>query len=605
VQSSFYAGMQASFTLSRRQTGRESPGPWRVMGLVIFSAVLLLVGRANGMELSPNKVVLTAGDIKRLNVQTIQDLLNLVPGVQADSSTVTIRGSSDVRVLLDGLSLKNALTPSVTIRWNLVSLPSVAKVVILKGSGSVSYGDDSSGGVIIISTKRLGGEQGYAQASFGGNGIQDHQLQFSRAAGVWGLRADAGYYHSDGFRLNNDKTIWRFGLKSSLAPASWQEEKARGRADDVSLAMNFSQTERGLPGLPAFPHPQARERQRDLGANLACKWLGVASGTYFTNFRKDFSNPETNMYTNLESLILRQEFKGSAVLGFLGPVTWGASLQDSRARGNELDAVEEQSYGIFASKKMALESIPLTLNLGLRENIYSNFESVLNPEADLTLILGMLSLHGGVTMSNNVPSFLQRYDRSSTTEPNPDLSLEKSTNFTFGASFQPSQKWRAEMSLFHDTVKDRITFVRGDGGIGRYENVGEALLAGLDLAITCRPWPWLHSQLAYGYLDAKDQSTGLWLPGKSRHSASLDIQVIPSANVQLGVKLSYNSQAFTKADNTETAPSYYTVDLRAEYSVMSFRIFGKVDNLLDEEYLTGDGYPASPRVWQLGVSRDF
>ncbi len=586
--------------------GRGRRGTRRVTALILLLAVVLLpAGRAPATDLPPDKVVITDKDIARLNVQTIQDLLNLVPGVQADSSTVTIRGSSNVRVLLDGLSLKNALTASSTIRWNLVFLPSVAEVVILKGSGSVAHGDDSSGGVITISTKRLERDQGYAQVCFGGNGIQDHQLQFGSVGEIWGLRADAGYYHSDGFRLNNDKTIWRFGLKSSLAPAPWQEEKARGLADDISLAMNLSQTERGLPGLPAFPHPEARERQRDLGATLAGKWHGVTSGTYVTNFEKDFSNPETNMYTNLESLTLRQEFKGSAALGILGPVAWGASLQGSRARGNELDAVDEQAYGLFASKKIALQTLPVSMNLGLRENIYSEFESVLNAEADLTLDLGSLSLHGGVVMSNNAPSFLQRYDHSSTTDPNPDLSLEKSTNYTLGASYQPVKQLQVEVTIFHDKVKDRITYVRGDEGIGRYENVGEALLEGLDLAFTYRPWPWLRSQASYGYLDAKDKSTGLWLPGKPRHSARLDLQVIPSANIQFGVKLTYNSQAYTKADNTETAPSYYTMDVRAEYLFKGFRIYGKVDNLLDEDYLSGDGYPASPRVWQLGISLDF
>ncbi|MFH1057511.1 MAG: TonB-dependent receptor [Pseudomonadota bacterium] len=557
------------------------------------------------MEQSPDRVIIKAADIERLDVQTIQDLLNLVPGVQADSSTVTIRGSNSVRVLLDGLLLNSALTAGSTIKWNLVSLPAVAEVVIRKGSGAVEHGDDSSGGVITITTKRMQSDRGYAQVSFGGFGIQDHQAGASRAAPDWGLRADAAYYHSDGFRLNNDKTIWRLNLKSSIAPAAWAPAKAAGTADDLSLGLNYSLTERGLPGLPAFPNPQARERQRDFGASLAFKHLGVSSGTYLTNFRNDFSNPPKHLFTELESWAIRQELKSQAAPGVLGPLGWGVSLQDRWARGNSISAVAEQSYGVYATKKVAVSSLPVKLNLGLRHNGYSNFDPVLNPEADLALNLGRLSLRGGVSVSNNVPTFLQRYYRNSSTEPNPDLDLERSTNYSVGASYQPAPGWQAELTLYDNLVKDRITFILGNNGVGRYENVGEARLEGVDLSLTGNPWQWLRLQVAYGYLDAKDLTTDRWLPGKSRHSARLDLQIAPTAKSLAGAKVSYYSPAFTRADNTDSAGSYCVVDLRGEISWQGLRLFAKLDNCLDEEYLTGDGYPGSPRTWQVGLVRDF
>lgn len=587
-------------TSGRRR--RVLPGLW---GLLALAAVLAAAWPLQAMEQSPDEVVLTASDIKRLNVQTIQDLLNLVPGVQADSSTVTIRGSSEVRVLLDGLLLNSTLTAGSTVKWNLVSLPAVASVRIIKGGGSVVHGDDSSGGVIMIATKDLEGDQGYAQASFGGSGIQDHQLGGSLAGPDWGVRGDAGYYHSDGFRLNNDKTIWRLALKSTVTPESWEAERAAGRAAAPSLALNCSRYDRGLPGLPGFPNPQARERQRDFGASAAFTRHGVSSGTFLSNFRNDFSNPPRGLFTELESWTVRQELGGSFAPARLGPFRWGVSLQDSRVRGNQIDAVEEQACGLFATKAVSLEPLPIKLGLGLRQNLYSDFDAALNPEVDLTLVLGTLSLRAGVVCSNNVPTFLQRYYRSSSTEPNPGLDLERGVNYTLGASFRPSPRWQAEATLFYNTVRDRITFILGDQGVGRYENVGEALLDGLDLALTCRPARWLRVQMSYGYLEAKDQTTDLWLPGKPRHTARLDAQFIPTLSSQFGVKVNGCSQAYTRADNSQSAPGYATVDLRAEHLVGPFRIFGKLDNALDEDYLTGDGYPGPPRTWQLGIIWNF
>ncbi len=577
---------------------------WRMAGLWLWAA-LLIAGPAGAAEQSPDRMVFTAGDIARLNVQTIQELLNLAPGVQADSSTVTIRGSSSVRVLLDGLLLNSALSAGSTIKWNLVSLPSVEEVVILKGSGSVVHGDDSSGGVIAITTKRLEGQRGYAQVSFGGSGIQDHQLGASRAAPGWGVRADAAYYHSDGFRLNNDKTVWRLNLKSTLTPDSWGPAKAAGTAEDPALALNYALNERGLPGLPGFARPHARERQRDFGASMAFKRFGVSSGTFLSNFRNDFSNPPQHMFTELESWAIRQELQGSADPAGLGRLGWGLSLQDRWARGNDINAVAEQSYGLYATKKIKADGLPAHLDLGLRHNGYSNFEPVLNPEANLLLTLGSLSLKAGAAASNNVPTFLQRYYRNSGAEPNPDLGLERGVNYTLGAAHRFSPRWQTELTAFNNLVKDRITFILGDHGVGRYENVGEARLDGIDWALTANPWRWLRVQAAYGYLDAKDAATGLWLPGKSRHTVRLDLQCLPTLDSQAGIKISHYSSAFIKADNSATAPGYYIVDIRGEYSFRGFRVFGKVDNLLDEDYLTGDGYPGPPRTWQLGVVREF
>ena len=56
-----------------------------------------------------DKIVITAEDIKRMNVRTVTELLNQIPGVRAGESSVNLRGTYKVRVLLDGRSINDPL----------------------------------------------------------------------------------------------------------------------------------------------------------------------------------------------------------------------------------------------------------------------------------------------------------------------------------------------------------------------------------------------------------------------------------------------------------------------------------------------------------------
>ncbi|HDL98583.1 MAG TPA: TonB-dependent receptor, partial [Desulfobacteraceae bacterium] len=65
------------------------------LGMLVSAAS---VGAAGGT----GAVVITGDEIKEMNVHKIADVLNQVPGIKAGESSVSIRGSYKVKVLLDG-----------------------------------------------------------------------------------------------------------------------------------------------------------------------------------------------------------------------------------------------------------------------------------------------------------------------------------------------------------------------------------------------------------------------------------------------------------------------------------------------------------------------
>ncbi|MGD8563998.1 MAG: TonB-dependent receptor [Desulfarculaceae bacterium] len=542
-------------------------------------------------------VEITAEQIKRLNAHSLVSLLNLVPGVKASTGHVSIRGSYKVRVLLDGMSLKDP--SSGTLKLELVPFKQIQRVVIKKGGGSVAYGDDSSGGVILIFTGKAKKTVTHLETSAGNYGYQNYKANLSHAMGRLGLSLSAEYLFTERYLTNFDKLARRAGVRLSYTPEFWKGDCP------PTLAVDLGQVKKGNPGYPAYPTPHSRSHDDSLGVSFTWANWGFRSGTYYTRFRNDSLNPDAGFTSELKSRTFKQDLRKSFNLNQLGTLSCGVLAAYARGEGNNFDPRNEQSYGIFASDSLEIPDLNLTLQLGLRANLYSEFDTALNPEVKLSLNLGWAKLKASANKTNNVPTFRQRYFRTGTLIPNPGLDSEEGTNYSLGIWLKGPWNLEADVTWFWNQIKDRITYVRGDGGIGQYRNLGKTSIRGLETAISLKPAKWLEFRPSYTYLEAKDEETDLWLTSKPRHKIKADLILRPWPQFMLGCHYTYSSEVFTRSDNTEKADSYHTVDIRAEYNISGWRIFGKIDNIFDEKYIYGDGYPAPPLTWIMGVSYEF
>lgn len=122
--------------------------------LVFFSVPVFSPAQAETSDPIADQIIITGKDIEKMNVVKIKDLLNQIPGVSAGDSSVSVRGSSKVKVLLDGRAINDPTSSYGGVRWDMVSLKNIEKIEIYKGKGGVEFGDDSGGGVILITTKK-------------------------------------------------------------------------------------------------------------------------------------------------------------------------------------------------------------------------------------------------------------------------------------------------------------------------------------------------------------------------------------------------------------------------------------------------------------------
>lgn len=150
--------------------------------LAVLFTSLTLPGLSLAQEES-GSIVITAEEIRQMQANKMADILNHVPGVTAGDSSVGIHGSSKVKVLVDGRPINDPTSSYGSINWSLVSPEQVERIEILRGKGGVRYGQDASGGVILITTRQISSVSGRIKA-YGGN--QDTGFASVNAQGLTG-----------------------------------------------------------------------------------------------------------------------------------------------------------------------------------------------------------------------------------------------------------------------------------------------------------------------------------------------------------------------------------------------------------------------------------
>ncbi|MDL1970325.1 MAG: TonB-dependent receptor [Candidatus Desulfofervidaceae bacterium] len=146
--------------------------------------------------------VITAEDLKKENVKTLDEALRHVSGIflrrgkglMDTLSAVTLRGFPEQKrtlILLDGQPLNNGYTGAVD--WNSLPLENIDRIEVVKGPFSSLYGGNAMGGVINIITKTPKKREIRAKTGYG---TYDTVME--------------GFYYGDNWK---DKLFFSFGYE--------------------------------------------------------------------------------------------------------------------------------------------------------------------------------------------------------------------------------------------------------------------------------------------------------------------------------------------------------------------------------------------------------
>ena len=209
---------------------------------------------------------------------------------------------------------------------------------------------------------------------------------------------------------------------------------------------------------------------------------------------------------------------------------------------------------------------------------------------------------------------------------NTALLPQKSRQFELGA------KWRGgalsiDAALFKIDVDDEIGVATNAGGRSAFQNVGRTERRGAELALGWRFAPQWRTQLAVTLLDATYRDgflacagipcaaptlpipAGNRIVGTQRGNAFAELVWQPQAATELGLEVRAASASTANDSNTQAAPRYALVNLRASqrYALadgFTLELLARLDNAFDRAYagslIVND---ANGRFFEAGAPR--
>lgn len=567
--------------------------------------------------------VITTDDIQRSGASTVNEAVMRLLGVSGrlDTSggnnyTLDLRGfgetaNSNQVIIVDGLRLNEADLSAAGLAH--IPIDSVDRIEVLRGTGSVLYGEGATGGVIVVTTKAGAGVKRASSAQLyaatGSNGLQDLRASAVLASGGFSMDVAADDRHSDGHRVNF-ASVSRGLAVSGQWSNDWLRVGARAGQHSLDSGLPGSLTAAQYaadPGQASSKTDFASSKKENTGAfaeAIVGDWQLAADVNQRT--KKNTSVYYGSPYgydvdaTNY-SMRVRHEGK----LGLYGNVfvagydngEWERVITRSSYTPIGTRGAAKTS-AIYLKDDLTLAPTGTRLSAGwrtesLEKTVTSSSASI--DERQHAWDLGVsqpvakdVTIYGRVGQSFRLPNV----DEFSFTTPGVPLKAQISRDYELGARWK-LESGRVEVRWYRNNLTNEIGY--DPGGLGPYGPYGaninfdptrrqgleletwHAISSSLDLRFNAA---LRQAKFTAGAYDGKDVAL---VPGKTL-SVRADWRPAPGHSLDTGVNwVAEQSPDFA---NACTMPSHTAVDVRYAYQFRNAEFALGVANLTDEKFYT-------------------
>ena len=615
--------------------------------------------------------VIDEEDIKNSNAKNIAELLRSQEGIvvrdllgNGKTAQVDLRGFGETGpynnlVLVDGRRVNEIDLSGVD--WTQIPLEQVERVEIVRGTGTVLYGDNAVGGVINIITKVP--TEGISVSAGGLAGSYSrHQERFSISGGGsnYGASLFGSYESTAGYRENNNFRAKNIGGNITFDPTQHLSLKLSGsyHADDYGLPGPLTQDElktdrRGT----AYPLDEAETEDGylNLGSDLS---LGE-----FGDLMVDLSYRDRQSETQWVSYLWAEDRQtetwgvtpryvlDSDILGRVNKLILGVDFyraeQDVKSflgtlsTLSDLAAVEKESYGLYFHDDFSL-SQDLILSLGARrEKVeYDLSKTDLGPfplaPLDASVTDRENAYSAGITwLYHDQSSLFARANRSfrfplvdelvvsdflaGEIRVNDTLKPQTGDHYEAGVRHFFTPNVEANATLFWAKIKNEIFF---NTLTFSNENHPETLHRGVEIGARATFFGKLTLYGNFTYEKAtfeKEPFKDKDIPAVPRHKANLGFKVFDVLpGLVFTAQYNYVGSSYLISDQAnqfEELENYDTLDARLTYAWRRLNAYFGVNNLTNQEYSTygvvfgfpptAFFYPAPERNWVAGVEMTF
>lgn len=558
----------------------------------------------------PHTTVITASDIKNSQAVDVMTLLRREAGLQltqtgglGGASGMFMRGAAtrQTLVLVDGVPMtKQDATGTVSIEH--LMLDQIDHIEIVRGNVSSIYGSGAVGGVIQIFTKAGSGTGGtQVTAELGSNsfrriaastGGQSEGLRYSLAVSDTATASFSAVNPLQSSTANSDRDGYSNLSANGLVAAKWAAGQEVGlRFMNTSAKFDFD----FLTGsLPTDIHKGSTD---------------VNSLTFFSNNRftenwnsrisiSDMSDINSNRYISsstdidrYKSRVKSVEWNNKFVTSNNSRLTVGANHQWQSINSDGFGTVENfsrKANSLFAGFDALLKE-KHQLQLNVRHDATEK-----NDSAD-TGYLGYgykvndkFKFIGSAATGFSAPPLGYLYGQFG----NPNLKPEYTRTFEAGFQYYDDSSL-IRTTLFQSRITNQIEFNAG------FNNVREAVNEGIEVSASQEIMGW-STRSSLTVQDPRDADTGERLRRRAALLGSLSASRI-FGNFRFGGDLAYTGSR-PDGVNINLRP-YWLAGITARYQVnKSYSLFGRIDNVLNENYQTAFGFNQPSRGLFVGLN---
>lgn len=556
-------------------------------------------------------------EIEQVQGADLTRILQRAPGVTftrnggvGNFTGVRIRGAEaeQLLVLLDGVRVADPASPGGGFDFGNLLPGAIEKIELLRGSNSVIWGSQAIGGVLAVTTRDTDGIEGSLE--YGSRDTFYGNASAGISGDVGGLTVNGGYFRTDGFSSAASGTEpdgfrqWQLGGRGRIELAAGLEAIA---------ALNYADGRLDLDGFPppdySFSDTAEYQDMREVSGLAGVKYrsgaLDLMAAFSLSETVRDQLDPalgdeptySTKGYSERAELRGKWDFTEMLALRF------GAEREWSRFSATFEAEQRAAITGVYG--QLGADTGRLVVNAGARLDDHSRFGSAVTFGADALFALdGGWSLRASIGEGFKTPTLYQLFSSYG----NQALAPEQSTSADFGVIYGDRNVANFfAASVFRRDSENLISFVSLPGPpFGVYQNTGLARAQGIEVEGGYGLTDTISTRLAYSFVDTEDRSAGSPNQGnelarRPRHAATVSADWTPGA-LRIGSDLRLVSRSFDNAANTVRLDGYALLDLRASWQVTeAFELFGRVENVWDEQYQTAAGYGTAGRGVFLGV----
>jgi iron complex outermembrane receptor protein len=595
-----------------------------------------------------NVTVIGQKEIATSNARNVPDLLRSQEGIvvrdllgNGKTAQVDLRGfgesaPSNTLVLLDGRRVNEIDLSGVD--WTQIPIEQIQRIEIVRGTGTVLYGDNAPGGVINIITKTPSDKfTASAGSTLGSYGYNNEVFSISGGSGKVAASLFGNYQATDGYRENNEFRAKNLGGKIVVDPSDWLS---------LDLSGNYHSDNSGLPGpltleqfnanprTTNFPLDEAKTSGGYLKLGSTMDFGGSGSLVADLAYRdRDAKSKFVSLYgtflsdSNIETWAFTPRYvRGGNLMGRKNTLIGGIDLYQSQQStssqfGNPpapsgMAEVQKDSIGLYVNDEFALlESLFLTLGARYESVQYDLSNTPLTgfpvpppplsqtvSESEPAYAAGLSYVYSGqssafirVNRSFRFPTTdeLIEFDQfTGQPQVNSDLKPQTGVHVDLGVRHFLTPSIQANVTLFRAKIENEIYFDPNPSPfIGTNANYPETLHQGVEVGGKADLFERLTFFGNYTYEEAVFEE-GLY-DGK-------DIPAVPRNKFNLGFRIhdvvpgalftavyNYVGASFLISDLGNQSPkleSYYTIDLRLSYAWKWINCFFGINNLTNQKY---------------------